>query len=102
MTASAIKQGICQALSKVGRANPFSCSDVLELCPNPTLHVKGVGSIGLPLSNRDAKAISKSSATRRSPFGKGSDTVVDLSVRKSWQVDPSHFELRNLNFMGRS
>ncbi|EXJ91766.1 hypothetical protein A1O3_00316 [Capronia epimyces CBS 606.96] len=32
---------------------------------------------------------------RQSPFGKGAETVVDTSVRKSWQLDPTQFSLRN-------
>jgi 2OG-Fe(II) oxygenase superfamily len=49
----------------------------------------------LPLSVRDAQAVASSPATQQSPFGKGSQTLVDTSVRKSWQIDPEHFQLTN-------
>lgn len=94
-----IKEGLCQALSNLNDVHGlFSCFGVLESCPNPVLHIEGLGTIGLPLSERDAKSISQSPATQQSPFGKGTETKVDASVRKSWQINPGQFELRNPKF----
>lgn len=60
---------------------------------NPGLHLKNGGSIGLPLSNRDAEVII--AASHAAPFGKGEQTVVDSSVRKTWELSPSEFRIRN-------
>lgn len=71
----------------------FATSGIVPNSANPGLDVKGIGGIGLPLSARDAVEISK--VCRQSPFGKGSETVVDTSVRKTWELNPSQFELQN-------
>ncbi len=99
MFVSTIKQQICEALSDdEEKPGSFSCFNVLESCPNPALHVNGLGTIGLPLSEHDAKAISNLPTTVQSPFGKGSETLVDTSIRKSWQIDPHQFKLLNPRF----
>lgn len=64
-----------------------------KLYPNPGLFVKGLGSVGLPLSNREAKVIA--ALCKQSPFGRGDETVVDETVRKTWELDMSHIECRN-------
>ncbi|KAH6625191.1 hypothetical protein C7974DRAFT_376744 [Boeremia exigua] len=60
---------------------------------NPGLFIKGLGTVGLPLSIRDAKAIA--SVSKKSPFGKGDETLVDESVRKTWDLDLTEFECCN-------
>jgi hypothetical protein len=95
MSAQSIKTGICNALSSVEAFGPFSCFYQLQAFPNPGLFINGLGTIALPLSVQDAKAIASSPVTHQSPFGKGSQTLVDTSVRKSWQIDPEHFQLRD-------
>jgi len=60
----------------------------------PGLAVSGVGMVSLPLvSDEIVKQLS--SVAVRSPFGKGSDTVLDDSVRKSWQIEPAQVRLDN-------
>lgn len=101
MSGSTLGKRICQALSQGDKPSPFCCFDVLESCPNPALYIQGIGTVGLPLSDRDVTTISQSPVTQQSPFGKGTETVVDTSVRKSWQIDPEHFELRNPRFQSK-
>ncbi|TVY39810.1 hypothetical protein LSUB1_G005264 [Lachnellula subtilissima] len=57
------------------------------------IYLKEGGLVGLPLSDRDAEAII--AASHQAPFGKGEETLVDTSVRKTWEVFPGHFELKN-------
>ncbi|RMZ80689.1 hypothetical protein DV738_g2708, partial [Chaetothyriales sp. CBS 135597] len=66
--------------------NPFAFTSEIPSAPNPGLFVPGVGEIGLPLSPRDAEAII--AQCRQSPFGKGSETIVDTSLRNAdaWQA----------------
>jgi hypothetical protein len=45
------------------------------------------------LSHHDAQAIIQRS--RQAPFGKGEETVVDTSVRKTWEIDASKLTIRN-------
>ncbi|KAF2726707.1 hypothetical protein EJ04DRAFT_392505, partial [Polyplosphaeria fusca] len=60
---------------------------------NPGLLVSGYGSVGLPLATRDAEAIAH--LCKRSPFGKGAETLVDETVRKTWELDCTEFECQN-------
>jgi hypothetical protein len=53
--------------------------------PNPVLQVGSLGHVGLPLSERDAKAIIAESS--QAPYGKGELTIVDREVRDTWEVD---------------
>ena len=53
--------------------------------PNPGLQVSDLGPIGLPLSAREAQVIK--TRAEQAPFGMGERTVVDTSVRDTWQLD---------------
>jgi hypothetical protein len=48
---------------------------ILATSPNPALKIKDTGTVGLPLSSRDAAAIKE--ASHPAPFGKGSETIID-------------------------
>lgn len=60
---------------------------------NPGLKIKGVGSIGLPLTDGVAHAVA--GVCKQSPFGKGDVTLVDESVRKTWELDTTEFSCCN-------
>lgn len=60
---------------------------------NPGLTIQGNHLIPLPLKEDDAQAIK--SVCRQAPFGHGDKTVVDTSVRNTWELDASKFELVN-------
>ena len=47
--------------------------------------------LGLPLCTCQAKAIIDSST--QAPFGRGEDTIVDTSVRCTWQLSPAEFSI---------
>ena len=59
----------------------------------PGLEVKGVGSIGSPVTAADAKRLIAKAT--QAPYGRGEATIVDVGVRRVWQVEPSQFVLRN-------
>ncbi|KAJ3086778.1 hypothetical protein HK102_012494 [Quaeritorhiza haematococci] len=59
----------------------------------PGLHVDGIGSIGLPLPERDAIVLT--ARYEQAPYGKGEATIVDTTVRKTWQLGPEFFSIRN-------
>ncbi|GJE87373.1 hypothetical protein PsYK624_034560 [Phanerochaete sordida] len=63
----------------------FSFHETYPQAPNPTLNLSGVGVVGLPLSARDAEAIK--SGCVQAPFGMGERTVVDTTVRDTWEMD---------------
>jgi len=49
--------------------------------------------IGFPLSDRDAKLIE--AAATQAPFGKGTETVVDTTVRDTFEINPDKFSFTN-------
>jgi hypothetical protein len=57
----------------------------------PGLVVEDVGSIDLPLQEAQAKQMI--AKARQAPYGKGSETIVDTSVRNTWELDPGQFRL---------
>jgi hypothetical protein len=88
-----LKDEIFNVLSTTKGPSSFACGGALEDTQNPGLYLEGHGGIGLPLSRNDAQIII--SKSEQSPFGKGSETIVDTSIRKSWQLNPSQFTIRN-------
>lgn len=87
------KDALVGCLDDIKREGSFASFNRHRHCINPGLHIKGYGSVRLPLAPRDAKAVSK--ICKQSPFGKGEEAVVDTSVRKTWELHPSHFECQN-------
>jgi hypothetical protein len=82
-----------ECLTNIQSDGSFALFEALNNAPNPGLYIKGSGTIGLPLSDHDAQAII--SASHEAPFGKGEETIVDTGVRKTWEVSPGEFELKN-------
>ena len=71
----------------------FAGSGSLNNAPNPGLHINGIGLIGSPLSQSDAEKIIAQS--QQAPFGKMDQTIVDLSVRRTWQIDATKVTFQN-------
>jgi 2OG-Fe(II) oxygenase superfamily len=94
-----IKTRLEDALSDVERSGSFLTSGSFELGINPGLELLGAGPIGLPLSGEMARRIIQASHT--SPYGKGSETLVDESVRNSWELNADQFFLRNPSWTGQ-
>ncbi|KNG87017.1 hypothetical protein ANOM_004695 [Aspergillus nomiae NRRL 13137] len=88
-----IKKGLNLALDDIQPSGSFMTSANIHTAINPGLYIPDVGNIGLPISAEHAKAIIQS--CHLSPYGKGTETLVDESVRKSWQLDASQFALQN-------
>ncbi|OCH94338.1 hypothetical protein OBBRIDRAFT_801332 [Obba rivulosa] len=63
----------------------FSVQCFYDDAPNPALEIDGLGLVGLPLSTRDAIAIKQ--CAEQAPFGMGARTVVDKTVRDTWEID---------------
>jgi hypothetical protein len=73
-------------LESLGESSAFAAAGSLTPVL-PGLEVKGVGEIGIPVTEADAKRlIAKAS---QAPYGRGSQTIVDTAVRRVWQIEPS-------------
>lgn len=51
----------------------------------PGLEVDGVGEVAYPINEIQAKALIE--VAQKAPFGKGSKTILDNSVRSAWEID---------------
>ncbi len=60
---------------------------------HPGLSIAGIGEIGLPLSaTQTADIIVRA---HKAPFGKGSQTITDTSVRSAWEIDAAQISFQN-------
>jgi len=66
---------------------------IIPGCPNPGLDVDGVGRIPLPLINQTANLIV--SAGDQAPCGRGTETILDTTVRDTIQIDASNIRFMN-------
>ena len=66
----------------------FAVSHTFAPTHLPSLHIQGIGVIGFPLSDRDAKLIEV--AATQAPFGKGTETV-----RDTFEINPDKFSFKN-------
>lgn len=79
---SELKENLLYTMAEIKSSGSFMTQKSLASGVIPGLHVPGIGAIGLPISTENAKAMIQSS--RMSPYGKGTETLVNESVRKSW------------------
>lgn len=87
-----IKQAITDYLDASADGS-FATSGSLPDAVNPGLLLKGVGKIGLPLSERDAKAIINIS--REAPSGESTEENIKESERKICGVEADRIKFRN-------
>jgi len=66
---------------------------VIPGCPNPGLDVDGVGRVALPLTNQTASLIA--SVGDQAPCGRGTETILDTTVRDTIQIDASNIRFMN-------
>ena len=57
----------------------------------PTVNVESVGLLSFPVPDFQIRALTE--AAERAPYGKGSETVVDTSVRDCWQIDAARLRI---------
>lgn len=62
----------------------FSFSKAYPDAPNPALQLSDTGVVGLPLNSREAEIIKSQCAL--APFGQGERTLVDKTVRDTWET----------------
>ncbi|KAL3480567.1 hypothetical protein BJX99DRAFT_18616 [Aspergillus californicus] len=88
-----LEDDLLDALEAIKTTGCFLTSRSLISGINPGLHVSGVGQVALPLSPNAAKSIA--AACHASPYGKGGETLVDDSVRRTWELNVDQFSFHN-------
>jgi 2OG-Fe(II) oxygenase superfamily len=90
--ADTISEKLHTALKKMDRPGVFA-SVGSRSAPNPGLQVEGLGTLSLPLGQTQAKELK--AFCQQAPYGQGTKTIVDTTVRKVWELDPAQFTLEN-------
>ncbi|RFU29029.1 hypothetical protein B7463_g7321, partial [Scytalidium lignicola] len=81
-------------LDKIQTMGNFATCRYYRSFANPGLQIEEhAAAVSLPLMAHDAEAIK--SACEQAPFGQGDQTLVDTSVRKTWQLDHTQYRLLN-------
>ena len=81
--------GLKKLLDVIDPAGSFATSGTFALPGlSAKIEIASVGTIGLPLHPVMAKYV-KDTVAEKAPFGRGPETLLDDSVRKAWQIDPS-------------
>ncbi|CAL4201705.1 unnamed protein product [Meganyctiphanes norvegica] len=75
---------IRDALGVIENPGTFACGGELENARLKMI-IEGIGPIKLPLNKKQGKLLKKKSTA--APFGRGSKTIVDKSIRNAWQID---------------
>ncbi|KAK7752138.1 hypothetical protein SLS62_005882 [Diatrype stigma] len=86
------KDDLATCLDVIETTGDFAGSKTYSAFVNPGLEVAG-SPISLPLTLHDAETVR--GACRQAPYGKGEATLVDESVRKTWELNVDQFSLAN-------
>jgi len=81
---SHLTQDLAALLHQVRRPGSFYVSGSVDI-HTPRVEVEGVGTLALPLL--PVQAVQILEVAERAPYGRGSATLVDTEVRRTWQVD---------------
>lgn len=93
-----IRKDLGSCLKYIHPFGTFALYENYSDAPNPGISLKHGGTIGLPLSDRDAEALV--AASHQAPFGMGQQTIVDTTVRQTWELSAADFELKNPAWQG--
>ena len=77
-------------LLSIDRPGDF-CAHGRLFAPMPRLEVEGAGALSFPVPEAQVRALIE--VAERAPYGKGSETLLDRSVRDCWQIDPERMRL---------
>ena len=84
-----IKNRLLDALDELDSPGSFAAFGRLPDMVDPQLVVESCGTIRLPLQDVDARKLV--AASHQAPFGKGAETHVDQSVRRTWELDHTQY-----------
>ncbi len=85
-----VADAIEKLLRSIDRPGDF-CVHGRLLAAMPRLRVKGAGALSFPVPETQIRALI--GAAEPAPYGKGTETVVDRSVRNCWQIGPERVRL---------
>ncbi|KAI0383698.1 hypothetical protein F5Y04DRAFT_249498 [Hypomontagnella monticulosa] len=86
---------LLNALESVNEPEVFASIDPIPRL-DPEIFIKDIGRIGIPLSEAQAKQLA--AKCHQAPYEEGSETIIDRSVRNTWELDPDQFEIKAPNW----
>lgn len=89
-TDSAPLARLAAAIGLATKSAKFAVDGTLAVA-DPGLVVEGIGRVPLPFKRGAAKLLT--ALGRAAPYGKGTETLTDEKVRKTFELDPSQFTL---------
>ena len=92
MTPSGFKEKVLKVLREIKGSGSFVSTGTKSFI-FPGMEIMGVGEIGFPVSEIESKEIIK--VAHKAPFGKGSETVINLEVRSGWEIDANKITFIN-------
>jgi predicted 2-oxoglutarate/Fe(II)-dependent dioxygenase YbiX len=87
---SSIADQLFDTLQAVQSPGNFYATGKMEIFP-PHLEVEGVGRIALPLLSMQAEQLV--AVAEVAPYGLGQETLIDTTVRRTWQIDANRLTL---------
>src|SRR5262249_46065613 len=90
MSASSTARRLAEAVGQATRCSRFCVAGCLPVV-DPGIEVDGLGVIKFPLKPATAKKLV--GHCRVAPYGKGTETLVDTKVRKTFELAPKKFRL---------
>ncbi|KAK4215753.1 hypothetical protein QBC37DRAFT_386003 [Rhypophila decipiens] len=94
-----LTKDVDDALNLIRSTGSFAAFTPVWFGEQPRIAVDGVGDISIPLQEDQARQLINKA--RQAPFGKGSDTVVDTSIRNTWELDASQVQFSDPGDMAR-
>ena len=87
-------RSIVDTLKSVKRPGLYAAGGEIVM-PLPAIKLVGEPDmiLGLPLCEAQAKQLIELAS--RAPFGRGEQTIVDTSVRSTWQLNPTQLSITN-------
>lgn len=86
------KKELQETIDEIETCGEFAVKKQYSQYANPGIQI-GEDLVALPLSPAQVPLIRE--ASRQAPFGRGEETLVDTSVRNTWELDISKFKLTN-------
>lgn len=83
---------ILSILGEIKGTGSFISSGI-ESFLHPGLHIQGMDEISFPVNSTQIKELIK--VAHQAPFGKGSKTVIDKTVRSVWELDAGQVKFSN-------
>jgi hypothetical protein len=80
-----LKGDLFKAFKGISAPGTFAAWEALPTTPPAGLHVESVGQITLPLDDGQIRRLIQKS--HQAPYGRRSETLVDLSVRNTWEIN---------------